>query len=103
MNENKPAETGEPTNAHPDAVYSPEVFDAMHSALNEANGSPTHALRVLISRSIAERPSVTEAEAIVAAVDAIRNPFATSTRQDELTVFEAAEKYAALRSAAVQS
>lgn len=35
-----------------------------------------------------------EREAIIAAIDAIRNPFATSTRQDELLVFDAAEKWA---------
>ena len=44
--------------SHPDAVYSPEVFMTMHGLLNEAKGSPTHALRLAVSRQVSARRTV---------------------------------------------
>lgn len=40
--------------SHPEAVYSPEVFTAIQGLLNEAQGSPMHALRLAVSRQRAE-------------------------------------------------
>lgn len=47
-----PAGDRGPLWSHPDAVYSPDVFMAMQELLNEAKGSPTHALRIAVSRQI---------------------------------------------------
>lgn len=45
----------EPSDTHPDAIYSPEVFEAMQAVLKEASGSPTHALRLVLSRQLNSR------------------------------------------------
>lgn len=79
---------------HVDVIYSPEVFAEMQELLNEANGNPILALRLSISRQI--RPTASEGAAIIVAIDAIRNPFSGSTLNQELLVFDAAEKWAAL-------
>lgn len=40
--------------SHPDAMYSPEVFMEIQGLLNEAQGSPMHALRLAVSRQMSE-------------------------------------------------
>lgn len=48
--------------SHPEAVYSPEVFMAMQGLLNEAKGSPTHALRIAVSRQLSEQGEPSDAQ-----------------------------------------
>lgn len=64
--------------SHPDAVYSLEVFGAMQELLNEANGSPMHALRIAVSRQMSEVPEpsadrVELAAATIAVAELVRS------------------------------
>ena len=40
--------------SHPEAMYSPEIFMEIQGLLNEAQGSPMHALRLAVSRQMSE-------------------------------------------------
>lgn len=49
-----PEPSTEPGWSHPEAMYSPEVFMEIQGLLNEAQGSPMHALRLAVSRQMSE-------------------------------------------------
>lgn len=49
-----PEPSAEPGWSHPEAMYSPEVFMEIQGLLNEAQGSPMHALRLAVSRQMSE-------------------------------------------------